>query len=257
MIEMAVEAADGMAYLASKKLVHRDLAARNCMLDSNLTLKIGDFGFARYLATDYYRKEGSDFLPVRWMAPESLSQGRYSSRSDIWSYGVLLWEIYMRGVLPYEGFQNEQVCDMVVSGTHLERPNVCPDFMYVILLSCWKPKSRERPTFIQIVRLLLPRTSPEFLAYLGKVSYFHSSSCCDSESTEDNDEGFIASGSSSEDEGKEEEEEEEENENQNSLCSSLPPSPHLIEDDQENVVKFDLFSFLKNYMTFIPRTDYR
>ncbi|XP_037776137.1 insulin-like growth factor 1 receptor [Penaeus monodon] len=224
MVEMAVEAADGMAYLAAKKLVHRDLAARNCMLDENLTLKIGDFGFTRYLSTEYYRKQGRELLPVRWMAPESLQYGRYSSRSDVWSYGVLLWEIVTRGVLPYQGYVNEEVCALVISGMRLERPHNGPEFIFSLMVQCWKSQAKERPTFIQLVRLLLTRTSPEYLSYFERVSFFHSSSCCDSESTEDNDEGFIASGSldpSIEDE-----------EARHSLSNSLPHSLHHVEDDQ-------------------------
>ncbi|XP_069173650.1 insulin-like growth factor 1 receptor isoform X2 [Procambarus clarkii] len=195
MVEMAAEAADGMSYLAAKKLVHRDLAARNCMLDANLTLKIGDFGFTRYLKTDYYRKQGWGLLPVRWMAPESLQYGRYSSRSDVWSYGVLLWEIVTRCAFPYEGYVNEEVCAMVISGLRLECPDKGPEFLFSLMQQCWKSQAKERPTFIQLVRLLLPRTSRSYLAYFERVSFFHSWRCCDSESTEDNDEGFIASGS--------------------------------------------------------------
>ncbi|XP_069978862.1 insulin receptor [Penaeus vannamei] len=224
MVEMAVEAADGMAYLAAKKLVHRDLAARNCMLDENLTLKIGDFGFTRYLSTEYYRKQGRELLPVRWMAPESLQFGRYSSRSDVWSYGVLLWEIVTRGVLPYQGYVNEEVCALIISGMRLERPQNGPEFIFSLMVQCWKSQAKERPTFIQLVRLLLTRSSPEYLSYFERVSFFHSSSCCDSESTEDNDEGFIASGSldpSIDDE-----------EARHSLSNSLPHSLHHVEDDQ-------------------------
>ncbi|XP_063615467.1 insulin-like peptide receptor isoform X1 [Penaeus indicus] len=158
------------------------------------------------------------------MAPESLQYGRYSSRSDVWSYGVLLWEIVTRGVLPYQGYVNEEVCALVISGMRLERPHNGPEFIFSLMVQCWKSQAKERPTFIQLVRLLLTRTSPEYLSYFERVSFFHSSSCCDSESTEDNDEGFIASGSldpSIEDE-----------EARHSLSNSLPHSLHHVEDDQ-------------------------
>ncbi|XP_068208063.1 insulin receptor-like isoform X2 [Palaemon carinicauda] len=228
MIEMAIEAADGMAYLAAKKLVHRDLAARNCMLDASLTLKIGDFGLTRQLVKDYYKKIGGDMMPVRWLAPEALEHGRYTSRSDVWSYGVLLWEIYTRGILPFEGNSNETVHKRVIAATlHLEQPPACPDFMYAIMNQCWRRTPKDRPTFIQLIRILLPRTTREYLEYLEKVSFFHKSNCCDSESTEDNDEGFIASGSLDPSL-----EENYENEDDHSFSSSIPHSLHNVEDDQ-------------------------
>uniref|UniRef100_A0A8D2MH51 Tyrosine-protein kinase receptor n=1 Tax=Zonotrichia albicollis TaxID=44394 RepID=A0A8D2MH51_ZONAL len=128
MIQMAGEIADGMAYLSANKFVHRDLAARNCMVSEDFTVKIGDFGMTRDIyETDYYRKGGKGLLPVRWMSPEALKDGIFNTQSDVWSFGVVLWEIATLAEQPYQGMSNEQVLRFVMDNGVLERPENCPD----------------------------------------------------------------------------------------------------------------------------------
>ncbi|KAL5273262.1 InR family protein [Megaselia abdita] len=168
--QMAIEVADGMAYLAASKHVHRDLAARNCMVASDLTVKIGDFGMTKDVyETDYYRKLTKGLLPVRWMAPESLKDGVFSSASDVFSYGVVLWEMVTFAAQPYQGFSNNQVLNFVMEGGVMQRPENCPDIMYNLMSRCWSHRPSARPTFFDIIEYFLDYADSKFEA----VSFYH------------------------------------------------------------------------------------
>uniref|UniRef100_A0A8C0Y432 Tyrosine-protein kinase receptor n=1 Tax=Cyprinus carpio carpio TaxID=630221 RepID=A0A8C0Y432_CYPCA len=152
MIQMAGEIADGMAYLNANKFVHRDLAARNCMVAEDFAVKIGDFGMTRDIyETDYYRKGGKGLLPVRWMSPESLKDGVFTTMSDVWSFGVVLWEIATLAEQPYQGMSNEQVLRFVMEGGLLDKPDNCPDMLFELMRMCWQYNPKMRPSFLEII----------------------------------------------------------------------------------------------------------
>uniref|UniRef100_A0A8C2XEL0 Tyrosine-protein kinase n=1 Tax=Cyclopterus lumpus TaxID=8103 RepID=A0A8C2XEL0_CYCLU len=150
LLEMCKDVSEGMAYLESQQYIHRDLAARNCLVDGNGSIKVTDFGLSRYVLDDEYTSSAGSKFPVRWSPPEVLLYCKFSSKSDIWAYGVLLWEVYTLGRLPYERLNNTEIVDQVSRGLRLFRPQLANEKVYSIMTSCWLEKADERPTFQEL-----------------------------------------------------------------------------------------------------------
>ncbi|XP_040828591.1 macrophage colony-stimulating factor 1 receptor isoform X2 [Ochotona curzoniae] len=156
LLHFSSQVAQGMAFLASKNCIHRDVAARNVLLTSGHVAKIGDFGLARDIMNDSnYIVKGNARLPVKWMAPESIFNCIYTVQSDVWSYGILLWEIFSLGVNPYPGILvNSKFYKLVKDGYQMAQPAFAPKNIYSIMQACWALEPTHRPTFQQICILL-------------------------------------------------------------------------------------------------------
>ncbi|XP_026755395.1 tyrosine kinase receptor Cad96Ca isoform X1 [Galleria mellonella] len=151
----AFQVARGMDFLSSKGIIHRDLAARNVLITEERTCKVADFGFARDIAGAHvYERKSDGRLPIRWMAPESLYDDIFSVKSDIWSFGVLLWEIVTLGSTPYPGLSAGDVMRKVRDGYRLEKPEHCRRELYNIMYYCWEAEPPARPDFKEVVAML-------------------------------------------------------------------------------------------------------
>ncbi|XP_065056009.1 tyrosine-protein kinase HTK16-like [Rhopilema esculentum] len=139
----------GMTYLEERRFVHRDLATRNILLGTKDQVKISDFGLSRAVGagSDYYQAKQGGRWPVKWYAPESINYGTFSHKSDVWSYGVTLWEMYTFGELPYGDMAGAQVIAFLERGERLSKPMDCPEKIYQIMLSCWNAEPVNRPSF--------------------------------------------------------------------------------------------------------------
>ncbi|KAM4753840.1 tyrosine-protein kinase Fer isoform 3-T17 [Cyanocitta cristata] len=154
LVKFSLDAASGMAYLESKNCIHRDLAARNCLVGESNILKISDFGMSRQEDDGVYSSSGLKQIPIKWTAPEALNYGRYTSESDVWSFGILLWETFSLGVCPYPGMTNQQAREQVEKGYRMSAPQKCPEEIHKIMQRCWDYKPENRPKFSEIQKEL-------------------------------------------------------------------------------------------------------
>jgi len=147
-IGIAKQILAGLVYLGDRKFVHRDLASRNCLMDHNHVVKIADFGLSQKMfLQDYYRGDESDAIPIRWMPLESILHNKYTVESDVWAFGVLLWEIFSFALQPYYGLTNEQVVQYIKDGSMLECPENTPKSVYKLMCLCWSASPGNRPCF--------------------------------------------------------------------------------------------------------------
>ncbi|XP_046682516.1 tyrosine-protein kinase Fer isoform X4 [Homalodisca vitripennis] len=150
---MCKDTAAGMRYLESKNCIHRDLAARNCLVSSDNTVKISDFGMSRE-EEEYIVSDGMKQIPIKWTAPEALNFGKYTSLCDVWSYGVLTWEIFAKGGTPYPGYSNSKAREKIDQGYRMPAPDGTPNEMYQLMLRCWEYQPENRPHFDQIFSIV-------------------------------------------------------------------------------------------------------
>ena len=154
LIDMGAQVAAGMAYLERMNYIHRDLAARNILVGEGNICKVADFGLARLIEDDEYNAHQGAKFPIKWTAPEAALYQKFTIKSDVWSFGVLLVELVTHGRNPYPGMTNAEVLAQVERGYRMPQPMNTPDALYQIMLDCWKKNEWERPTFDYLQSIL-------------------------------------------------------------------------------------------------------
>ncbi|XP_073529941.1 protein-tyrosine kinase 2-beta isoform X2 [Phyllobates terribilis] len=151
MILYSLQICKALAYLEGISCVHRDIAVRNILVASHECVKLGDFGLSRYLEEEEYYKASVTRLPIKWMAPESINFRRFTSASDVWMFGVCMWEILSYGKQPFFWLENKDVISVIEKGDRLPKPEMCPPTLYTLMTRCWTYDPSERPKFTELV----------------------------------------------------------------------------------------------------------
>ena len=147
LIDMGAQVAAGMAYLEERNCIHRDLAARNVLVAENLICKVAGFDSARVISKEVYKVPIVTKLPVRWTAIETILHGYFTTKCDVWSFSILLYELISYGCIPYPGMSNAKVIEKLKTGYRMPCPNGCPEKLYALMSECWKEEAPSRPTF--------------------------------------------------------------------------------------------------------------